>query len=99
MIVVPTANYLTSRDYCQLWELAHNAAVVCVVDTGYGKYYACRDIAITTHSPEWHLKFVQVVSRGVVHFWAQSLEEFIVGCEQCNLEWLVPLPQAGEGNP
>jgi hypothetical protein len=42
---------------------------------------------------------VQVVSRGVVHFWAQSLEEFIVGCEQCNLEWLVPLPQAGEGNP
>jgi len=89
-MIVPTANYPTSRDYRQLWELAHTAAVVCIVDMDHGKPDACRDIARTVHSPEWSPELVQVGSRGIGHVWAESLEAFIAGCEQCNLEWLVP---------
>jgi hypothetical protein len=89
-MIVPTANYPTSRDYRQLWELAHTAAVVCIVDMDHGKPDTCRDIARTVHSPEWSPELVQVGSRGIGHVWAESLEAFIAGCEQCNLEWLVP---------
>jgi hypothetical protein len=100
-MIVPTANYPTSRDYRQLWELAHTAAVVCIVDMDHGKPDTCRDIARTVHSPEWSPELVQVGSRGIGHVWAESLEAFIAGCEQCNLEWLVPpaalAPPAGEG--
>jgi hypothetical protein len=89
-MIVPTANYPTSRDYRQLWELAHTAAIVCIVDMDHGKPDTCRDIARTAHSPEWSPELVQVGSRGIGHVWAESLEAFIAGCEQCNLEWLVP---------
>jgi len=89
-MIVPTANYPTSRDYRQLWELAHTAAVVCIVDMDHGKPDTCRDIARTVHSPECSSELVQVGSRGIGHVWAESLEAFIAGCEQCNLEWLVP---------
>jgi hypothetical protein len=89
-MIVPTANYPTSRDYRQLWELAHTAAIVCIVDMDHGKADTCRDIARTVHSPEWSPELVQVGSRGIGHVWAESLEAFIAGCEQCNLEWLVP---------
>jgi len=89
-MIVPTANYPTSRDYRQLWKLAHTAAVVCIVDMDHGKPDTCRDIARTVHSPEWSPELVQVGSRGIGHVWAESLEAFIAGCEQCNLEWLVP---------
>jgi hypothetical protein len=89
-MIVPTANYPTSRNYRQLWELAHTAAVACIVDMDHGKPDTCRDIARTTHSPEWSPELVQVGSRGIGHVWAESLEAFIAGCEQCNLEWLVP---------
>jgi hypothetical protein len=101
-MIVPTANYPTSRDYRQLWELAHTAAVVCIVDMDHGKPDTCRDIARTVHSLEWSPELVQVGSRGIGHVWAESLEAFIAGCEQCNLEWLVPpaalaQPEPGEG--
>lgn len=89
-MIVPTANYPTSRDYRQLWELAHTAAIVCIVDMDHGKPDTCRDIARTVHSPEWSPELVQVGSRGIGHVWAKSLDAFIAGCEQCNLEWLVP---------
>jgi len=89
-MIVPTANYPTSRDYRQLWELAHTAAIVCIVDMDHGKPDTCRDIARTVHSPEWSPELVQVGTRGIGHVWAESLEAFIAGCEQCNLEWLVP---------
>lgn len=89
-MIVPTANYPTSRDYRQLWELAHTAAIVCIVDMDHGKPDTCRDIARTVYSPEWSPELVQVGSRGIGHVWAESLETFIAGCEQCNLEWLVP---------
>jgi hypothetical protein len=89
-MIVPTANYPTSRDYRQLWELAHTAAIVCIVDLDHGKADTCRDIARTVHSPEWSPELVQVGSRGIGHVWAESLEAFISQCEQCNLEWLVP---------
>jgi hypothetical protein len=89
-MIVPTANYPTSRDYGRLWELAHTAAIVCIVDMEHGKPGTCRDIARSVHSPEWSPELVQVGSRGIGHVWAESLEAFIAGCEQCNLEWLVP---------
>jgi len=98
-MIVPTANYPTSRDYCQLWELAHTAAVVCIVDMDHGKPDTCRDIARTVHSPEWSPELVQVGSRGIGHVWAESLEAFIAGCEQCNLEWLVPPAALAQSKP
>ena len=97
-MIVPTANYPTSRDYTQLWRLAHTAAIVCIVDMDHGKPGTCRDIARTVYSPDQLQEMVQVGSRGIGHIWAESLEAFIAQCEHCNLEWLVPpLPQGGEG--
>jgi hypothetical protein len=89
-MIVPIANYQTSRDYHKLWELAHHASIVCIVDHEPGKPETCRDIAHTTHSPEWSPDVVQVGSRGRGSVWAESLEEFVAGCTLCNLEWLVP---------
>ena len=97
-MIVPTANYPTSRDYTQLWELAHTAAIVCIVDMDHGRPDTCRDIARTIHSPDQLHEMVQIGSRGVGHVCAESLEAFIAQCEHCNLEWLVPpLPQGVEG--
>ena len=97
-MIVPTANYPTSRDYTQLWRLAHTAAIVCIVDMDHGKPGTCRDIARTVYSPDQLQEMVQVLSRGIGHICAESLEAFIAQCEHCNLEWLVPpLPQGGEG--
>ena len=97
-MIVPTANYPTSRDYCQLWELAHTAAIVCIVDMEHGKPGTCRDIARTTYSPDYMPKLVQVGSRGTSHVFAFNVVKFIAQCKQCNLEWLVPPAfQAGEG--
>ena len=89
-MIVPTANYPTSRDYAQLWELAHTAAIVCIVDMEHGEPDTCRDIAGTIYSPEWSPKLVQVGSRGIGHVYAESLEKFMIQCKRCNLEWLVP---------
>lgn len=88
--IVPTANYPTSRDYGQLWELAHTAAIVCIVDMDHGKPGTCRDITRTAYSPDYEPKLVQVGSRGSSHVFAFNVVEFIAQCEQCNLEWLVP---------
>ena len=97
-MIVPTANYTISRDYGQLWELAHTAAIVCIVDMEHGKPGTCRDIARTTYSPDYEPKLVQVGSRGIGHVFAFNVVEFIAQCKQCNLEWLVPpAPQAREG--
>jgi hypothetical protein len=89
-MIVPIANYQTSRDYRQLWTLAQTAAIVCIVDFQPGKPRTCRDIASTIHSPEYSPELVQVSSRGIGHIWAESVESFIAQCEHCNLEWLVP---------
>ena len=89
-MIVPIANYPTSRDYRQLWTLAQTAAIVCIVDFQPGKPRTCRDIASTIHSPEYSPELVQVSSRGFGHIWAESVESFIAQCEHCNLEWLVP---------
>jgi len=91
-MIVPIANYQTSRDYPRLWELAHHASIVCIVDFKHGTDdpIICRDIAHTTYSPEWSPKVVQVGSRGRGNVWAESLEEFVAACTLCNLEWLVP---------
>jgi hypothetical protein len=42
-MIVSTANYPTSRDYRQLWELAHTAAIVCNEVLGI----------IDNHTPGW----------------------------------------------
>jgi hypothetical protein len=89
-MIVPIANYQTSRDYRQLWTLAQTAAIVCIVDFQPGKPRTCRDIASTIHSPEYSPELVQVSSRGIGHIWAESVESFIAQCEHCNLEWLMP---------
>ena len=85
-MILPLANYSTSRDYRRLWELAHDHSIVCVI---YGIY---RDIATTRCSTEWSPDVIQVCSRGLGHIWAKSIEDFIAQCEDCNLEWLQPLP-------
>jgi hypothetical protein len=89
-MIVPIANYPTSRDYRQLWTLAQTAAIVCIVDFQPDKPRTCRDIASTIHSPEYLPELVQVSSRGIGHIWAESVESFIAQCEHCKLEWLVP---------
>ena len=91
-MILPLANYSTSRDYRRLWELAHDHSIVCVVDYEPELHDIYRDIATTTYFPEWSPDVMQVCSRGIGHIWAQSIEEFIEGCEDCNLEWLQPLP-------
>ena len=91
-MIVPLANYSTSRDYRRLWELAHDHSIVCVVDYLPGIPDTCRDIAATRHSKEWDPDVVQVSSRGIGRIWAESIEQFIEGCEHYNLEWLQPLP-------
>jgi hypothetical protein len=88
-MIVPTANYPTSRDYHQLWKLTHTAAIVCIVDCDPGKS-DCRDIARTAHSPDDLPQLVQIGSRGACYVWAETIEDFIAQCQQCNLEWLVP---------
>lgn len=89
-MIVPYAHYPASRDYRLLWELAHHHSIICIVDMEHGKPDSPRDIARTTHSPEWSPELVQVGSRGIGHVWAESADEFIAGCHACNLEWLVP---------
>ena len=91
-MIVPLANYSTSRDYRRLWELAHDHSIVCVVDYEPGIPDTCRDIAATAYSTERKPDMVQVSSRGIGRIWAESIEEFIAQCEHCNLEWLQPLP-------
>ena len=83
-MIAPLANYSTSRDYRRLWELAHDHSIVCFVDCLPGVPEAYRDIATTST--------MLVISRGVNHVLAKSIEEFIAQCEDCNLEWLHPLP-------
>lgn len=89
-MIVPYAGYQTFRDYRKLWELAHIASIVCIVDMEHGEPNTCRDIARTIYSPDWSPELVQVGSRGVGHVWAKSIEQFIAQCEACRLEWLVP---------
>ena len=100
-MIVPLANYSTSRDYRRLWELAHDHMIVCVVDyepvihdiyrdIATTSYF--RDIATTRYFKEWSPGMMLVISRGVNHVLAESIEEFIAQCERCNLLWLQPLP-------
>ena len=91
-MIVPLANYSTSRDYRRLWELAHDHSIVCIVDGLPGVSMARRDIGTTVYSKEWNPEWIQVISKGIGHIWAESIEEFIAQCEHYNLEWLQPLP-------
>ena len=91
-MIVPLANYSTSRDYRRLWELAHDHSIVCVVDCLPGNPETYRDVATTRHSKEWNPDVIPVYSRGICHVWAKSIEQFIAQCKHCNLEWLQPLP-------
>lgn len=79
-------NYLFSTDYGTLWELAQKQSVVCDVS-----YYDCRDIAQTICSLGSN-PVVQVSARGISYVYADSLEEFVVGCQGCDLRWVVPEP-------
>lgn len=89
-MIVPYAHYPLSKDYRMLWNLAQRHSIVCIVDMEHGKPGTARDITSTTHSPDWSPKLVQVGSRGIGHVWAESVDEFVAGCEACNLEWIVP---------
>ena len=89
-MITPYANYSISRDYKLLWELAHVNSIICIVDMEHGEPETPRDVAKTTHSPTWSPSVVSVGSRGIGHVWAESVEEFVAGCEACNLEWIVP---------
>jgi hypothetical protein len=89
-MIVPYAKYQTSRDYRKLWELAHIASIICILDMQLGKPNTCRDIALTTHSPDWSPEVVQVGARGIGYVWAESIEEFIAQCQASRLEWLIP---------
>jgi hypothetical protein len=89
-MIVPFAEYKTSRDYRNLWELAHIASIVCIVDKKDGKRSTRRDLARTLYSRDWKPELVQVGSQRVKHVWAKSLEQFIAQCEACSLEWLIP---------
>ena len=91
-MIVPLANYSTSRDYRRLWELAHDHSIVCVVDYAPFIHDLYRDVATTRHIKGWSPDVMQVCSRGIGHVWAESIEQFIAQCEHCNLEWLHPLP-------
>ena len=91
-MIVPLANYSTSRDYRRLWELAHDHSIVCVVDCLPGVPETCRGIAWTIYSKEWNPEVMQVNAIGIYPVWAESIEQFIAQCERCNLEWLQPLP-------
>ena len=91
-MTLPLANYSTSRDYRRLWELAHDHSIVCMVDYEPVIHDIYRDIATTRYFPEWSPSMMLVISRGVNHVLAESIEEFIAKCEDCNLEWLQPLP-------
>ena len=91
-MIVPLANYSTSRDYRRLWELAHDHSIVCVVDYENVIHDIYREIATTRHSKEWNPDVIPVYSHGCNHVLAKSIEEFIAQCERCNLEWLQPLP-------
>ena len=91
-MILHLANYSTSRDYRRLWELAHDHSIVCFVDCLPGIPETYRDVATTRHSKEWNPDAVKVSSRGFGRIWAESIEQFIEGCEHYNLEWLPPLP-------
>ena len=91
-MIVPLANYSTSRDYRRLWELAHDHSIVCVVDCLPSVSKTCRAIGTTVYSTEWSPDVVAVCSRGIGPVWAEYIEEFIAQCKDCNLEWLQPLP-------
>lgn len=80
-------NYLFSTDYEALWELAQKQSVVCDVS-----YYGCRDIAQTICSLGPN-PVVQVSARGIGYVYADSLEDFVVGCQGCDLRWIVPIPE------
>jgi hypothetical protein len=53
-MIVPIANYPTSSDYHKLWELAHHASIVCIVDHEPGKPGTC----VSTPSPKTGLMAV-----------------------------------------
>ena len=91
-MIVPLANYSTSRDYRRLWELAHDHSIVCVVHCLPGVPKTYRNVATTRYSTNLSPDVMQVCSRGIGHIWAESIEQFIAQCEHCNLEWLQPLP-------
>lgn len=90
-MIVPLANYSTSRDYRRLWELAHDHSIVCVVDYVASYFQTYQIIAKTGYFKERNHDVVNVQS-GKYHVWAESIEEFIAQCEHCNLLWLQPLP-------
>ena len=91
-MILPLANYSTSHDYRQLWELAHDHSIVCVVDYIPSYFETYQIIAATGYSKEQDPDVVHVQSRGKYHIWAESIEQFIAQCEHYNLLWLQPLP-------
>lgn len=74
-------HYKTSKDYKHLFTLAHATSIVCMVD-----YESCRDIAATL----FHGKTYQIGARGIGYICAFSEKEFLIQCEEYNVEFIVP---------
>ena len=83
----PAACYRTSRDYCQLWELAHTAEIICIVNRFFGDP-TDRRIASTRLLKGYYR--IGVEAYGQSWCSAAHFDQFEQQCERWDLEWLVP---------
>ena len=74
--------YKTSQDYELLWNLAQSHFVICLVD--YRRDPQIQDVAKTRSANG----LIEVSARGISYIWAESKEDFISQCFNCNLKWL-----------
>ena len=88
MTLDPAVNYRTSRDYCQLWELAHTAKIICIVNKHFGD--STDRVIASTHAPVTGYDKISVEAYGKDWCRAANFDQFEQQCERWDLEWLVP---------
>ena len=86
----PLANYPTSRDYYQLWDLAQKASIVCVVDKRENDS-SDRCVVVTSNIVTPSRIATQVQNFGILWCSSGFRDQFVIQCERWNLEWIIPL--------
>ena len=95
-MIVPIANYQTSRDYYQLWDLAQKASIICIVDKRENDS-SDRCVVVTSNLVTPSRIATQVQNFGILWCSSGFRDVFVIQCERWNLEWLVPPAQAEQG--
>lgn len=91
MIINELANYVGSRDYARLAELAKTGGIICIVDGPIFYEKRVREVAHTSYEkfPD-ESEFWQISCRRTSYVYAESVEEFISRCQKENVEFIEP---------